>query len=154
MQYMRCWAVCMYVCNMSAKNFGSSIVGSKLNCTAACVLCCIVYHYIQSSLSSILYPVIRFRRKLKHYGNRWTSSTNRCWRRRCDRIHQPSATETIGLYTSTPAVITITTIFAILAISKSAKLLDYSSMPSTFGTLFLCLVTNSLKDPEYHGCLC
>ena len=51
-------------------------------------------------------------------------------------------------------MITITTIFATLAISKSAKLLDYSSVLSTFGTLFLCLITNSLKDPGYHGCLC
>ena len=58
------------------------------------------------------------------------------------------------IYTSTLAVITITTIFATLAISKSAKLLDYSSVLSTFSTLFLCLITNSLKDPGYHGCLC
>ena len=62
------------------------------------------------------------------------------------------------IYMSTLAMITITTIFATLAISKSgismAKLLDYSSVPSTFGTLFLCLVTNSLKYPGYHGCLC
>ena len=57
-------------------------------------------------------------------------------------------------YTSTLAVITITTIFATLAISKRAKLLDYSSVLSTFSTLFLCLITNSLKDPGYHGCLC
>ena len=74
---------------------------------------------------------------------------------RCDRVHQPSATKTIGFYTSTLAVITIATIFATLrAISKSAKLLDYSSVLSTFGTLFLCLITNSLKDPGYHGCSC
>ena len=47
MQYTRHWAVCMYVCiYMSAKNFGLSIVGLKLNCTAACALCCIVYRYI------------------------------------------------------------------------------------------------------------
>ena len=71
-------------------------------------------------------------------GYRWTSFTN------------PAQTTVIGsttisykndrllIYTSTPAVITITTIFAI---SKSAKLLDYSSMPSTFGPLFLCLIT-------------
>ena len=74
----------------------------------------------------------------------------------CDRVHQPSATKTICflIYTSTLAVIAITTIFATLAISKSAKLLDYSSVLSTFGTLFLCLITNSLKDPGYHGCLC
>ena len=55
--YMRHWAICMYVyiyIYMSAKDFGLSIVGLKLNCTAACVLCCMVYHYIQWSLSSIL----------------------------------------------------------------------------------------------------
>ena len=39
---------------MSAKNFRLSIVGLKLNCTAACALCCMVYRYIQWSLSSIL----------------------------------------------------------------------------------------------------
>ena len=61
---------------------------------------------------------------------------------RCDRVHQPSATKMFLIYTSTLAVITITTIFATLAISKGAKLLDYSSMLSTFGTLFLCLITN------------
>ena len=50
-------------------------------------------------------------------------------------------------------MITITTIFATLAISKGAKLLDYSSVLSTFGTLFLCLITG-FKVPGYHGCLC
>ena len=57
MQYTHHWAVCMYVCMyiyMSAKNFGLSIVGLKLNCTAACALCCMVYRCIQWSLSSIL----------------------------------------------------------------------------------------------------
>ena len=50
------WAVCMYVCMYThvRKNFRLSIVGLRLNCTAACALCCIVYRYIQWSLSSIL----------------------------------------------------------------------------------------------------
>ena len=74
--------------------------------------------------------------------------TNRC------RIGSTNKNDGLLIYTSTLAVIIITTIFATLAISKGAKLLDYSSVLSTFGTLFLCLITNSLKDPGYHGCLC
>ena len=133
---------------MSAK-FKFRIVdcGFKLNCTAACVLSCIVYRYIQWSLSSILQPVSRFRSIMVTTGllpqTAVIGSTN----------HQLQ-NDMLLIYTSTLAVITIITIFATLAIPKSAKLLDYSSMPSTFDTLFLSLITNSLKDPGYHGCLC
>ena len=37
----------------------------------------------------------------------------------------------------------VSAIFATLVISKSEKLLDYSRVPSTFGTMFFCLITNA-----------
>ena len=63
-------------------------------------------------------------------------------------------------YTSILAVIAISNfipplvsaIFATLAISKSVKLLDYNSVPSTFGAMFFYLITRILAG--YHGCLC
>ena len=93
-------------------------------------------------------------RKLKRYGYCWTSSTNSTQTAVIGSTNHQLQNDRLLIYTSTLAVITIIIIFATLPISKSVKLLDYSSVLSIFGTLFLCLITNSLKDPGYRGCLC
>ena len=81
---------------MSAKNFRLSIVGLKLNCTAACVLR-YIYNLSLNSVESFKYPIAgelisketeALRLLLDFFHKPCTN--------RCDRVQQPSATKTIG----------------------------------------------------------